>query len=154
MKILLATDGSDFSMVAARECGKTINIKEDTTIRIVCVADQVIPPIQHGISDEYLVLAKKAARGVAEDAAEDTRRVMRASLEQADIDIETKTVVGSAKEEIVREAESWGADLIVVGSQGRGFWGRMLLGSVSNAVVKYAPCSVLVVRKSESKNDI
>ena len=37
-------------------------------------------------------------------------------------------------------------DLIVVGSHGRGFWGR-LLGSVSDGVVHHAPCSVLVVRK-------
>ena len=46
----------------------------------------------------------------------------------------------------INETARGKADLIVVGSHGRGFWGR-LLGSVSNGVVHHAPCSVLVVRK-------
>ncbi len=50
------------------------------------------------------------------------------------------------KESIVEEAQKWSADLIVLGSHGYGFWERMLLGSVSNAVVHHAPCSVLIVR--------
>jgi nucleotide-binding universal stress UspA family protein len=53
---------------------------------------------------------------------------------------------GPAAKEIIDKAERWRADLIVVGSHGYGFWGR-LLGSVSNYVVHNAPCSVLVVRK-------
>jgi len=38
-------------------------------------------------------------------------------------------------------------DLIVVGSRGKGGIGRLLLGSVSEAVARAAPCSVLIVRK-------
>ena len=38
------------------------------------------------------------------------------------------------------------ADLIVVGSHGRGTVGRFLIGSVSDHVVRNAPCPVLVVR--------
>ena len=48
----------------------------------------------------------------------------------------------------IEEAQNWGADLIIVGSHGYGFWSRALLGSVSNAVINHAPCSVLVVRGS------
>ena len=59
-----------------------------------------------------------------------------------------KKIEPSEKEQIIELAREWGADLIVVGSHGRGFWGR-LLGSVSTGVVHHAPCSVLVVRKRE-----
>ena len=47
---------------------------------------------------------------------------------------------------ILDEAESWGADLIVLVSHGYGPLKRFLLGSVSQAVVSHAKCSVEVVR--------
>jgi nucleotide-binding universal stress UspA family protein len=52
---------------------------------------------------------------------------------------------------IVEEAERWGADLIVMGSRGLGAWNRLLLGSVSSAVVHHAKCSVEIVRKPQTK---
>jgi nucleotide-binding universal stress UspA family protein len=48
---------------------------------------------------------------------------------------------------ILRAAGAWRADLILVGSSGRGALGRALLGSVSDEVVRAAPCPVLVVKR-------
>jgi nucleotide-binding universal stress UspA family protein len=53
---------------------------------------------------------------------------------------------GSPGEAIVDVARSEDVDLVVVGSHGRGPVGRMLIGSVSEHVVRHAPCPVLVVR--------
>ena len=53
---------------------------------------------------------------------------------------------GDPGESIVSAAEAEGADLVVVGTHGRGTIGRLLLGSVSDHVVRNAPCPVLVVR--------
>lgn len=53
---------------------------------------------------------------------------------------------GKPAEEIVEAAREWPADLIVVGSHGRGGIGRILLGSVAESVARHAPCPVLVVR--------
>lgn len=53
---------------------------------------------------------------------------------------------GSPGEAIVEAALAEEADLIVVGSRGRGAVGRVLIGSVSDHVVRHAPCPVMVVR--------
>jgi nucleotide-binding universal stress UspA family protein len=57
--------------------------------------------------------------------------------------------VGSAASEIVKAARNWPADLIVIGSHGRGGLKRVLLGSVAEAVMRNAPCPVLVVRAKD-----
>jgi len=53
---------------------------------------------------------------------------------------------GNPKDKILDEAESWGVDLIVVGSHGYGAIKRLFLGSVSLAVAANATCSVEIVR--------
>ena len=62
------------------------------------------------------------------------------------ISVDASLLPGPPKTVILDEAESWGADLIVVGSHGYSAWKRFLLGSVSQAVVSHAKCSVEVVR--------
>ena len=54
-------------------------------------------------------------------------------------------VVGPAAFEIVRRAEERGADLLVVGSHGRGAIRRFLLGSVAERVLREAGCPVMIV---------
>ena len=53
---------------------------------------------------------------------------------------------GDPGEAIIDAAQAEGADMIVVGSHGRGAVGRFLIGSVSDHVVRNASCPVLVVR--------
>lgn len=47
--------------------------------------------------------------------------------------------------EVCDSAREWGADLIVIGTHGRGGLSRLLMGSTAEAVVRHAPCPVLVV---------
>lgn len=54
--------------------------------------------------------------------------------------------IGSPVTEIVNAAKDWPADLIVIGSHGRGGVKRALLGSVAEGVMRHGPCPVLVVR--------
>jgi nucleotide-binding universal stress UspA family protein len=51
--------------------------------------------------------------------------------------------------EIVRYAKERNIDLIVMGTHGRGFVAHLLMGSVAENVVRYAPCPVLTVRHPE-----
>ncbi len=60
-------------------------------------------------------------------------------------EVQLKTRVGEAREQIVDEARSAGADLIVIGTHGRGGLERALIGSVTSGVVREAGCSVLVI---------
>jgi nucleotide-binding universal stress UspA family protein len=54
--------------------------------------------------------------------------------------------VGKPGTEIVKAAKDWAADVIVIGSHGRGGVTRFLMGSVAEAVMRHALCPVLVVR--------
>lgn len=57
-----------------------------------------------------------------------------------------EAAVGSPARELVRKADEWKPDLIVVGSHGRSAAERLVLGSVSQGVLTYARCSVRVAR--------
>ncbi len=59
---------------------------------------------------------------------------------------------GDPGESIVSAAEAENVDLIVVGTHGRGPIGRLLLGSVSEHVVRSAPCPVLVIRPASDRS--
>lgn len=52
---------------------------------------------------------------------------------------------GEPREEIIREIEELGADLVLLGTHGRGGFERFLLGSVASDVAGRAPCSALVI---------
>ena len=60
--------------------------------------------------------------------------------------LKAETAVGHPAEQIVAFAEQDGADLIVMGRRGKTAFARLMLGSVSERVLRYAHCPVLVVR--------
>ena len=67
-------------------------------------------------------------------------------LQAAGFKVSSGVSEGDPKTRIVEVAEQWGADLIVLGSHGRKGFDRALLGSVSEAVARYASCSIEIVR--------
>ena len=62
------------------------------------------------------------------------------------ITIEEKLRIGHPANDIIEEAEEWGADLIIIGAKGISGLKRLLLGSVAEAVAHHANCNVLIVR--------
>jgi nucleotide-binding universal stress UspA family protein len=62
---------------------------------------------------------------------------------------EVHLLEGTVHQEILRLAEKLGAELIAAGSHGHGFWGRLLLGSVSTRLIRGAQCSVLIAPPRE-----
>jgi nucleotide-binding universal stress UspA family protein len=85
---------------------------------------------------------------VLDDAREHYQEGFRKILEKAsahDLDVKTDMVVGHPGEQIIHRAEVDKIDLIIVGRRGRSMISRMMLGSVSERVLRYAHCPVMVV---------
>jgi nucleotide-binding universal stress UspA family protein len=147
MKILIATDGSEFSKDAIEKCCKMISMQK-ASIRIVSVVEPVTPMAAEpfAISAEYMRETQDALLKQAEAFVADAGNLVEEKTQSFSIDLSSRVMVGNPARAVVEEAQDWSADLIVVGSHGYGFWGRMVIGSVSQAVINHAPCSVLVVR--------
>lgn len=152
MKILLAVDGSKYSMEAALKCCEIVSVADDTEIKIVSVADvsRSIENVPFGFGGNFSLTLNDELEKMANTFVTDARVAIEKKL-NGKAKIETQVLGGSPKIEIVDEAEKWGADLIVVGSHGYGFFERMLIGSVSNAILHHAPCSVLVIKTQVDK---
>ncbi|HTS57295.1 MAG TPA: universal stress protein [Terriglobales bacterium] len=85
---------------------------------------------------------------VLDDAREHYQEGFRKILEKArahDLNVRTDMAVGHPGEQIIHRAEKDGIDLIVLGRRGRSMISRMMLGSVSERVLRYAHCPVMVV---------
>ncbi|MHB1041217.1 MAG: universal stress protein [Eubacteriales bacterium] len=78
---------------------------------------------------------------------QDSHDQAAAEAQKRGIKFTTKILHGHIGETLVKYANDKGIDLIVMGSHGRSSVGRLLLGSVSNYVVKHARCPVLIVRE-------
>ena len=141
MKILLAVDGSPCSGTAVAEVARR-PWPEDSQLRVV----SVVEPPGALTAEPYMGVAgyfeevERLKRQQADEILAQAAEVLRAGAGTAQLGIATEVRT------IVEEAETWGADLIVVGSHGYHTWERMLLGSVSQSVAAHALCSVEIVR--------
>jgi len=147
MKILLATEGSEFSRAAIEKCCQIFGETKNAEIRIISAAEPIIVPVEpFAVSAGYLADAQKAAVEGAEGSVSMAEEKIRTALPDLADRLSTKVVKDKPVPAILDEAKEWEADLIIMGSHGYGFWQRTFLGSVSNSVVHHAPCSVLIVR--------
>jgi len=155
MKILLAIDGSKFSHEAVDKIAR-MQFSSQTEVRIISVFHNSFWPtvleeaVTGGVMDKFYEEAIYLARKSAEDIVKDAAQVINAK--SSSLSVTTIAVDGSPKKAILDEAETYGADLIVVGSQGNNAISRFMLGSVSHFVSLYAHCSVMIVRKRGDKN--
>ena len=147
MKILLAVDGSACGDAAVEEilsrpwpANSEVRILTAFEIPGAVGMEPWVP------TPEYF---EKIEATVREGAEAVTKRAVVRLREGANTKLEISSVIiqGAPAQVIVEEAERWGADLIVMGSRGLGAWNRLLLGSVSSAVVHHAKCSVEIVRQ-------
>jgi nucleotide-binding universal stress UspA family protein len=141
MRVLLAIDGSEQSEAAVDEVARR-HFPVDSEVRVISVADR-------GMSF-YGEKSEKDEREQARAAIEKAVARLRADEESLQFNITSEVLSGSPKRTILEEAESFGADLIVVGSHGHGELDRFLLGSVSQSVALHAKCSVEIVRRQKT----
>ena len=147
MKLLLAIEGSEFSRAAIETCCEIFAGKPETEISILSAAEPVIVPMEpFAVSAEYMADADRAAVENCKSWASSAEATVRSAFPDIGDRLITKVMKDNPIPAILGEAKDWGADLIIMGSHGYGFWKRTFLGSVSNSVVHNAPCSVLIVR--------
>ena len=139
-RILVALDLSDSSL-AALKSARALADERGATLAVVHVAThygdvQPFFPQNYGLNmTNHLELERLA------------REAIERELAQVGVaDVERFFEIGAPYAEIVRRAEAWNADLIVVGSHGKTGVSRALLGSVAEHVVRVAHCPVLVSR--------
>ncbi len=154
MKILIATEGSKFSRAAIDLCGRIFGHSEAVETKIIVAFEPMIPPTEpFMMTADYVRKVDSESRQAANEIAVCAKEQLQNNFPVLTGNMTIEVVSGSPARAVVEMAEKWGADLIVVGSHGYGFWKRAYLGSVSNSVVQHAPCSVLVARSSLSKTE-
>jgi nucleotide-binding universal stress UspA family protein len=137
MKVLIAVDSSPSSARVLEEAA-TRPWPASTSFSVINVVD-----VQRFARLSVLI----------EDAKREGDRTVREGVEKISRSGHTavpEVIVGFPRRAISEHAKEWHADLIMVGSHGHGAIGRFLLGSVAQAVLRTAPCSVEIVRPGTS----
>ena len=140
MKIIAAIDRSEY---ADRVIEFTRRVAEGRQAEVLLIQ---VAPREPDIFGHQLV--RKVITEPVPEELRDRRELLdrcAKALDAAGVACETLLIRGKPAATIVREAERWGAEMIVIGSQGRDMLYRKTLGSVSEAVVRSARCPVLVV---------
>ncbi len=145
--VLIATDGSADAVAAAGQALGLLAPADKVTVLCAVEAPAAATAGQEsgfagGLAEpEVIDAAWDAVRDEARGALEQTVAVLGATPT-----VERRIEAGSPGPVICRVAEELAADVVVVGSRGRGAIRRALLGSVSTHVANNAPCPVLIVR--------
>jgi nucleotide-binding universal stress UspA family protein len=172
MKVLIAYDGSSSAQAALAELPRASLPREVEAI-VISAASIVLPPAPDYVSAtsvnerlstllraraqahydlvmkerERTLLAVNGALRLARQAAEQIRS------EFPTWDVRAEAYADSPASAVIKKADDWGADLIVVGTEGRSALGRLILGSVSKKIVNEAVCSVRVSRSQPRESD-
>ena len=143
--VLVGTDGSDNATKAVKAAADMIADDPDATLHIVTAFRPLTPAemtaLAEQLPDEFRsqVWAQSGVESRLESARHvaESRGVKNIKIHQIDAE---------PTEAILDQIEEVDADLLVVGSRGENFAGRILHGSVSTKLLHHAPCSVMVVK--------
>ncbi|MHC1567792.1 MAG: universal stress protein [Candidatus Syntropharchaeia archaeon] len=136
-KILVPHDGSIISGKAVKHAASLAKVVGSKITLINVIDIPYISQLSEGfsINIEELERESRSILKSAENAVKDEG-----------VSVSTISVKGRPWEEIVKEAEKGGYDLIIMGSHGKGVIDRMLMGSTAEKVSRHAPCPVTIVR--------
>lgn len=133
MRILVAVDGSSSSDAVMREV-----IRRPWPVGSEFALVQVVDPFFFPKAPLLLQEAKQNTRKSLEELAK--------PLVDAGWKVEPNVILDNPRHALPRAASEWRAELVMMGSHGRGTVGRLLVGSTTQAVLRHAECSVEIVR--------
>ena len=135
-KILIGFDGSTQSEKAT-EIGLSLAQSLDSKVLLFAVAR---PP------EPATMVELSAMLDDAREHFEDKFKKIVVRAKALEVELETDIAVGHPVEQIVHRAETDHVDLIVLGRRGMSRFEKMIVGSTSEKVLRYAHCPVMVVR--------
>lgn len=140
-RILIAAD-DDPVAVHASEIGAELARSLGAEVALIYVLDT---------SAGYAAETGIAPQELAAQGDRDGKKLLAGFRERLQLPTSAPEFVqtGVPATEIVKAAKDWPADLIVIGSHGRSGLERAIVGSIAEAVMRHAPCPVLVVRAQE-----
>ena len=144
-KILVCSDGSDKSNEAARFAANLAQKYESQVILINVYDPTVVPAATMGILEGSLQ-TDIGAGFYAEETFKCVEKETGEVFHKAGVKFSTQRELGHPVHRILSVALDEKVDLIVLGSRGLGGFERLMLGSVSEGVLRHAHCPVLIVR--------
>lgn len=138
--VVVGVDGSKVSELALREAFKAADAYDTELVAVNAWLDRAVQSTLAGVN---------LSAGEWQRAQEEQEEMLEESLapmRKEYPDVKVKLVVHREAPEISLAEEACDARLLVVGSHGRGGFTGMLLGSTSRALLRLAPCPLMVVR--------
>jgi nucleotide-binding universal stress UspA family protein len=136
-RVLVGVDGSAASLKAARLGAEVAQRFGAHLVLAYVVPRMLLPPDAYGLTAADVEAEHRAH-------AEEVLRAARETLGQPGVEVATEVRSGAPAEALAEAAAQ--ADLVVVGSHGKGAVARVLLGSTCDRLVHISPRPVLVVR--------
>lgn len=150
MRILLAIDDSKFSHAATEALASQIR-SHDAEVLVLEVVEPRLYATPPQMAPWYAPELGAQIKEELDHAHETVAHAIEQLQERGFSRVESRVVEDEIRAGILNVAKEWHADLIILGSHGRKGVQRFLLGSVSEAVARHAPCSVEIVRVPEAK---
>ena len=147
MKVLLAIDDSVYSQAAIRAVIAQVR-HDGTEVRVLNVVDWP-PSFPESLAFTPGVVSEGPILELHEETLREGERLVALAAEKlraAGLAATQEVREGDPRNVILERAADWRPDIIVLGSHGRKSAESFLLGSVSENVVRHAPCSVAVIR--------
>jgi nucleotide-binding universal stress UspA family protein len=151
VRILVATDGSASADAAVNAVAHR-SWPDGTLVRVLAIMEAMVPPVTAPALEAETFNTEPAFRLILEADARHRARLNSVVdqsakvLERAGLTVSSKVIDGNPRTTLLIEAKAWGSETIFIGARGLGILDRLLLGSVSTAVVTHAECAVEVIR--------
>jgi len=137
-KILLAVDGSNHALHAARVAAEMARGMKPQEFRVVVSYDAI--PLYLGEPNMQFAIDSRKKE------AEEILSIAIKEIGALPCDIHTEMIEGDPATAIINVAVTRESNIIIMGSRGLGRLAGLVLGSTSQKVVAHAPCPVLIVR--------
>jgi nucleotide-binding universal stress UspA family protein len=147
---VVCTDGSDLALQAAR-AGLAL-LRADATVIVVTVQQDEDYSLVSGSGMAGGVMTPEEFEALNHEVVTESRTILDQTVKDLGRgDVRTEILRGGPGPAVCDFAEQVSANVIIAGTHGRGGFKRALLGSVSDHLVRHAPCSVLVTNSEAAE---